>query len=70
MKRNILIPTDFSENAWNALNYAVHLYKEDECSFYLLNAYQVFDFPSEILLPLNSTEQRFQIARKNSEKGL
>lgn len=70
MKRNILIPTDFSANAWNALNYAVHLYKKEECDFYLLNAYQVFDFPSEILLPLNSTEKRFSIARQVSEKGL
>lgn len=66
----ILIPTDFSENAWNALNYAVHLFKEEECSFYLLNAYQVFDFPSEILLPMNPAETRFAIARQNSEKGL
>lgn len=38
MKR-ILLPTDFSENSWNAIQYAMELYKEDVCTFYLLNAY-------------------------------
>ncbi len=38
MKR-VLIPTDFSENAWNALKYAVHLFKDAACKFYLLNTY-------------------------------
>ena len=70
MKRNILIPTDFSDNAWNALNYAVHLYKDEACSFYIMNAFQVFDFPSEILLPMNPVEERFRIAREHSERNL
>ncbi|WP_343914372.1 universal stress protein [Aquimarina litoralis] len=34
---NILIPTDFSDNAWNALDYAVSFFKKEECSFYLLH---------------------------------
>lgn len=37
--RNILIPTDFSENAWNAIAYAVKLFKNDKCVFHLLNTY-------------------------------
>lgn len=39
MKKKILIPTDFSKNAWNAVTYAADLYKDAECVFYLLNAY-------------------------------
>lgn len=39
MKKRILIPTDFSKNAWNALMYAVELYKREQVDFYLLNAY-------------------------------
>ncbi len=35
--RRVLIPTDFSENANNALEFAVELYKYEECTFYLLN---------------------------------
>lgn len=38
MKRNILIPTDFSDNAWSALVYALKFFKEEFCTFYLLNS--------------------------------
>ncbi len=39
MKR-ILLPTDFSNNAWNALFTAVKVYANVECQFYLLHAYE------------------------------
>lgn len=35
----ILLPTDFSANAWNAISYALNFYKERECIFYILHAY-------------------------------
>ena len=34
---NVLIPTDFSENAWNATKYAMQFFKEEPVSFYLLH---------------------------------
>tara|TARA_R100001369_G_scaffold92821_2_gene140177 strand:+ start:4511 stop:5344 length:834 start_codon:yes stop_codon:yes gene_type:complete len=34
---NVLIPTDFSENSWNAIKYAVSLLKEVRVSFHLLH---------------------------------
>lgn len=37
--KNILIPTDFSENAWNATRYVLELFKNEECIFHLLNTY-------------------------------
>ncbi|MDE3740838.1 universal stress protein [Maribacter polysaccharolyticus] len=37
--KNILIPTDFSNDAYNALFYASNLFKTKTCNFYLLNAY-------------------------------
>lgn len=37
--KHILIPTDFSENAWNAITYALDLFKDEKCMFYLLNTY-------------------------------
>ncbi|WP_299396908.1 universal stress protein [uncultured Gelidibacter sp.] len=39
MKRSILIPTDFSENALSALNYALKFYANEACTFYFLNSY-------------------------------
>ena len=39
MKKNILLPTDFSRNAWNAALYARELFKDQACDFYLMNAF-------------------------------
>ena len=39
--KNILIPTDFSENAWNALTYGISLHKKAKCTFYLVNVHPV-----------------------------
>lgn len=38
MKR-ILLPTDFSDNAFNALCYAVQLFEKEKCEFTLLHTY-------------------------------
>ena len=35
--KNVLIPTDFSDNAWNALEYAVGLFQKVSCNFYILH---------------------------------
>ncbi|MBW6482433.1 MAG: universal stress protein [Vicingaceae bacterium] len=37
--KTILLPTDFSDNAKNAIRYAIELYKNQEVNFILLNAY-------------------------------
>lgn len=37
-KVNILLPTDFSDNAWSAAVYAFKLYADKECTFYFLHA--------------------------------
>jgi len=36
----ILLPTDFSENAFNAIRYAVAFYKGETCRFILFHAYE------------------------------
>jgi len=38
--QNILVPTDFSNNAYHALYYATKLLKTRECNFFLLNVYE------------------------------
>lgn len=35
--KNILIPTDFSENAWNALVYGISLFNKVACTFYIIH---------------------------------
>lgn len=40
--RNVLIPTDFSNDAYNALSHATQLMKGNECNFYILNVFNGF----------------------------
>jgi nucleotide-binding universal stress UspA family protein len=37
--RKILLPTDFSDNAWNAISYALEFFKDEKCIFYFLHTY-------------------------------
>lgn len=37
--KKLILPTDFSENATNAINYAQELFANTTCTFYLLNTY-------------------------------
>ncbi|MEK6152228.1 universal stress protein [Flavobacteriaceae bacterium 3-367] len=43
--KNILIPTDFSPNAWNALKYALGFFKGVHCNFYLLHVAPLSEYP-------------------------
>ncbi|QDO94971.1 universal stress protein [Formosa sediminum] len=44
--KNILLPTDFSENAWNAIEYALQLFKEETCNFYIIHSFDQPDSSS------------------------
>lgn len=41
MRKHILIPTDFSLNALNAIKYAFEVFKAEECTFYIFHAYYI-----------------------------
>ena len=49
MKR-IILPTDFSQNAYNAICYAIGLFKEVECTFYLVHTYTPAIYQAEYVL--------------------
>ncbi|WP_026452407.1 universal stress protein [Aequorivita capsosiphonis] len=36
--KNILLPTDFSENSKNAIKYAIKIYEGETCTFHILNS--------------------------------
>lgn len=38
--QKIVLPTDFSDNAWNAIFTAIKLYADVKCNFYILHAYE------------------------------
>lgn len=41
MVRRILLPTDFSDNTWCSIIYALKLFKDESCKFFLLNAKEI-----------------------------
>ena len=47
----ILLPTDFSENAWHAIRYAIFLFENVPCTFYVMHAHQVS--PSALISTIN-----------------
>lgn len=69
MEKRILLPTDFSENSLNAIEYSLRLFENKKCTFYFLNAYQVDEYAHMITVP-EPGGKRFEKAKKVSEKGL
>ncbi|HKJ48878.1 MAG TPA: universal stress protein [Christiangramia sp.] len=37
--KNIILPTDFSENSINAIRYALNFFEDNKCTFYLLHTF-------------------------------
>ncbi|MDO9036982.1 MAG: universal stress protein [Lutibacter sp.] len=56
--KNILIPTDFSENSWNAVKYALEFFKDTPCDFYLLHVTLIYNYASgeSPVMPLPAIE--------------
>lgn len=62
MKKRILIPTDFSANAFNAIKYAMELFKKENCEFLIVNTYYLSGYSKENLLtPEPSDEDRKKV---------
>jgi nucleotide-binding universal stress UspA family protein len=66
MEKKILIPTNFSKHAWNALVYGLSLYRDIPCTFYILNT---FEASNRIALSKNENSE-FEDAETQSKKGL
>jgi len=71
MEKKILLPTDFSKNALNAARYALDLFREDRCAFFILNTYHSVGYPidSMVLVP-EPGGLTYEEAREQSEMGL
>ncbi len=70
MKKKILLPTDFSKNAWNALCYASELYKNEEVEFYLLHAFMVQNYTMDNLMVPEPGENHFEEVKSRSEHNI
>ncbi|OMP31496.1 MULTISPECIES: universal stress protein [Mangrovimonas] len=68
--KNILLPTDFSENSWNAIKYALQLFEHETCKFYLLNTYTPPIYQIEYALMIPDKLGMVDTARSNSVEQL
>lgn len=69
MKR-ILLPTDFSKNALNSINYALELYKRESCEFFILHSYYLPGYSKNNLLSLDPTDRKLKEVKNLSEKNM
>jgi len=49
------LPTDFSKNSINAINYAAELFKNEACEFYVINIQKASSFVSDDLMTMTSS---------------
>ncbi len=48
--KKVLLPTDFSDNSYKAISYAMSLFKDEECTFFLLHTYTPAIYQAEYLM--------------------
>ena len=68
--KKILLPTDFSDNSWNAIKYALQLFKNKKCSFTLLNTYTPVVYQVEYMQASFSQFQVIDAIKETSKQNL
>jgi nucleotide-binding universal stress UspA family protein len=68
--KKILIPIDFSENAINAVDYALTLFKDELCKFYILHAYQEDIYLNKAPITKEVLKEVIRTAGKDSQLQL
>lgn len=69
MKR-ILLPTDFSDNAFNAIRYAMQFFENDEATFYLLNTFTPVSYHAGYLIENPTLYGMEDVAMVNSKRDI
>ncbi|TBW26402.1 universal stress protein [Gramella sp. KN1008] len=67
MEKKILIPTNFSKHAWNALIYGMSMYKTQPCRFFLFNSFSARSLLGENISLMKEGEGS---AKEKSEHNL
>lgn len=66
----ILIPTDFSENALNAIRYALEFFKYQNTKFYFMHAYQTEVYNHPYLVTRDNYDTVLALVKQQSETNL
>jgi nucleotide-binding universal stress UspA family protein len=68
--KSILLPTDFSKNSENAIRYAMNLFKDVNCEFYLLNVQKASSFITDDMMVMSASATIYQTIIDVSKKSL
>ncbi|WP_452221415.1 universal stress protein [Lacinutrix salivirga] len=68
--KKILIPTDFSDNAMNAIHYALEFFKYQRAEFYFMHAYQADVYNHKDLLSREDFNTILNRVKEESETNL
>ncbi|MBU2945108.1 universal stress protein [Zobellia uliginosa] len=70
MGKKLLLPTDFSRNSLIAIQYAIKLYANKDCDFYILNTYAKEVSGLDSLNLLDPDDAFNKLSEKRSHEGL
>ncbi len=70
MKKQILIPTDFSGNAFNATEYAFQLFENQECDFYVIHSYYLPGYSKKNMLIPEPDQEQYEKVKESSGKNI
>ncbi|MCM2301594.1 MAG: universal stress protein [Flavobacteriaceae bacterium] len=68
--KNILLPTDFSENSWNAIQYTLELFKDEVCNFSVFNSYRLPVYTTDDFMVTSSNEGLEETLHKINDENL
>ena len=66
--KNILLLTDFSENARNAIRYALQLFSSEECTFQIMYVHKIGSYTSDNLMHSSDESIYDSITKEPKEK--
>lgn len=68
--KNILLPTDFSVHAQNAIDYALKFFKNELCTFYILHVEKAGNYTTDDLMAAPANATVHQSVLKSARKKL
>ena len=68
--KSILLPTDFSKISLSAIDYAMELFRNEECEFYFLNIQKASSFVSDDLMTMSSSATIYQTIIDTAQKSI
>lgn len=68
--KNILLPTDFSKNSINAIDYALQFFRKERCKFYILNVQKASTFITDNMINVTASSSVYNAIIDVSKKTI